>query len=112
MYEFSFNISTKIWDLSNNIPKRYPINNISNSFQNLLITEYSNSGTTSVIIQYDSFIDISTNDGLSFNSYTIPYYNDPTFIITKFGGIPFTRNSAINTFFLQGYEFGGKIDVS
>ena len=139
---FIFQISTLSWNSSLNQRKRYPINNILYSFQDLSINEVSISGTTTVTINWNTcmcnndsscyptfndcrssdngyfdqsnngFFDSHTNDGLSLNTYTIPYYNDPTFRILQFGGIPFARNSAINTNYFQGYQFGGSIDAS
>jgi len=135
---FIFQIATTSWDSSLNQPHRYPINNILHSFQDLSINQIDSSGITTVIIKWSNdiieteyseatfndgkssdngyydqsnngFFDSHTNDGLSLNPYTIPYYNDPTFTILQFGGITFTRNSAINSNFFQGYHFGGKI---
>jgi len=137
---FIFQIPTTSWDASNNIPHKYPINNILHSFQDLSINQIrDSSGITTVTITWkkdvsgngfddtifinaeledtyfdqsnNGFIDSSTNDGFSLNPYNIPYHNDPNFIIKQFGGIPFSRNSAINSNFFQGYQFGGKIQA-
>jgi hypothetical protein len=103
---FIFKISTLSWNSSLNQVKHYPINNILHSFQDLSINEVSIHGTTTVTIKWNSdilenetgptfndkassdngyfdqsnngFFDSHTNDGLSLNAYTIPYYNDPT----------------------------------
>lgn len=119
---FIFQIATTSWNSINNHPYRYPINNNFYSFQDLSINHIDINGTTTITIQwnkYNSYYNDSNyshdgddgNDGLSMNPYTIPYYNDPTFCITQFGGIPITSNSAININFFQGYRFGGKIQA-
>jgi hypothetical protein len=138
---FIYQIPTTIWDASNNIPHKYPINNILHSFQDISYSVIdSSNGITTVSITWkndileneysdtvflndadsddgyydhpnNGFFDSSTNDGFSLNPYTIPYFNHPNFIIKQFGGIPFCRNSAINSNFFQGYQFGGKIQA-
>jgi len=137
---FIFQISTTSWDSSSNQPHKYPINNNVYSLQDISFTEVRNSfGITTVTITWkqdisgnefddaifinaeiedtyfdqsnNGFIDSSTNDGFSLNPSTIPYYNDPTFIIKQFGGIPFAKNSSINSNYFQGYNFGGKIQA-
>ena len=116
---FIFQISTTSWNSPNNLPYRYPVINNLYSFQDLSLNQVNQSnGTTTITIKWNNgvfgnngFFDSHTNDGLSLNSYTIPYYNDPTFSIKQFGGIPIARNSAINTNFFQGYYFGGKIQA-
>lgn len=122
---FIFQISTKIWDSSLNIPHKYPIidNKIIDYYPPFLsIIETNNlNDITTITIKFYSYLRyiynfdyffVTANDGISLNKYTIPYYKDPSFRIIQFGGIQFITNSAINTNFFQGYEFGGSIDAS
>lgn len=117
MPSFIFNISSNVWNSQNNTPKKYPINNIQDSFVDLSFNEISiydmsNNHITQVSISWSNFIDKGTNDGLSFNSYTVPYYNEPSLNIIQFGNIPLSRNSANNSNFWQFYKFAGKISAS
>jgi len=107
---FIYKVSTSKWDSFTS--KKYPINNIINSFKDISFNNINdNSGNTIVTITWSSFIDYLTNDGLSLNPYTFCYYNEPTFIIKQFGGIPISRNSAINSNFFQFINFKGKIEA-
>jgi hypothetical protein len=113
MPSFTFNISSNVWNSSKNIPKKYPINNIQDSFIDLSFNDLSNNSIiTTVIVSWSGFVDQHTNDGLSFNSYTIPYYNESSLNITQFGNIPLTRNSANNSNYWQFYNFNGQITAS
>jgi hypothetical protein len=109
---FIFDISWSVW--SSQKPKKYPINNVLNSFQDLSINQITDLITriTTVTIQWSSFIDFSSNDGLSFNPSTFPIYNEPSLNIRQFGGIPLSRNSANNSNFWQFYKFGGSITAN
>ena len=114
MPSFVFNISSVVWNSSKNNPKKYPINNIQNSFVDLSFNDSSYNtltNRTTVKITWSNFIDKHTNDGLSLNSYTIPYYDEPTLNITQFGGIPLCRNSANNSNYWQFYNFRGQISA-
>jgi hypothetical protein len=114
MPSFIFNISSVVWNSSKNNPKKYPINNIQNSFIDLSFNDASYNtltNRTTVKITWTNFIDKHTNDGLSLNSYTIPYYDEPTMNIIQFGGIPLSRNSANNSNYWQFYNFKGQISA-
>ena len=106
---FVFDISWLAW--SSQKPKKYPILNTLQSFQDLSINQITDLRThiTTVTIQWSSFMDSNSNDGLLLNSYYFPFYNEPSLKIRQFGGIPFTRNSANNSNFWQFYKFGGSI---
>jgi surface protein len=108
-HTFVFDISWSAW--SSQKPKKYPILNTLQSFQDLSINQMTDLRThiTTVTIQWSSFTDSNSNDGLLLNSYHFPFYNEPSLKIRQFGGIPFTRNSANNTNFWQFYKFGGSI---
>ena len=109
---FIFDISWSVW--SSKSPKKYPINNNLDSFKDISINQLTDLKTriTTITIQWSEFIDMSTNDGLSFNEYTFPFYNEPSVNIRQFGGIPLSRNSANNSNFWQFYKFGGKISAN
>lgn len=113
MPSFIFNIKSIVWN-SQNSPKKYPINNSQNSFVDLSFNDISfndvsNNSITQITISWSHFIDKQTNDGLSFNSYTVPYYNEPTVNILQFGNIPLCRNSANNSNYWQFHNFAGQI---
>jgi len=109
---FIFDISWSVW--SSKSPKKYPINNNLDSFKDISINQLTDLKTriTTITIQWSKFIDMSTNDGLSFNEYTFPFYNEPSVNIRQFGGIPLSRNSVNNSNFWQFYKFGGKISAN
>lgn len=122
MPSFIFNIPLKVWNSQRNNPKKYPINNIQKSFvdlsfnhftfKDLSMNDISNNDFMQVTISWSSFIDKHTNDGLCFNSYIVPYYNDPSLNIIQFGNIPLCRNSAKNLNFWQFYGFAGRITAT
>jgi intracellular multiplication protein IcmE len=106
---FIYKVSTSKWNSFSS--KKYPINNIY-SFQDISFNSIDdNSGNTTITISWSSFINYTTNDGLSLNPYTFCFYNEPTLVIKQFGGIPLSRNSAINTNFFQFIDFKGKIEA-
>ena len=106
---FIFDISWSAWDY-----KKYPINNILTSFVDVSINQLTDLRTriTTVTVKWSSFIDQNTNDGLSFNKYNFPFYNEPSINIRQFGGIPLCRNSANNSNFWQFYKFAGQITAN
>jgi len=106
---FVYKVSTSKWNEF--ITKKYPINNILSSFNDISFNNINdNSGNTIITITWSSFKDYDTNDGLSLHPYTFCFYNEPTFTIKQFGGIPVARNSAINTNFFQ-FINKGKIEA-
>jgi hypothetical protein len=109
---FIFDISWSIW--SSQKPKKYPIINVLGSFNDLSINQITDLRTriTTVTIQWSSFTDYLSNDGLSFNPHDFPFYNEPSLNIRQFGGIPLTRNLSNNSNFWQFYKFGGSITAN
>jgi hypothetical protein len=109
---FIFDISWSVW--SSQKPKKYPIINTLQSFNDISMNQITNLRTrlTTVTITWSSYTDYNINDGLSLNSYIFPFYNEPSLNIRQFGGIPLTRNSVNNSYFWQFYKFGGSISAN
>jgi surface protein len=123
--EFIFDISTISWTTSKETVSKYrktstntlpiPILNKNKSFKDLSWNAVDADGLTTVKVTWTSYdltdLDLSNTDGLHFVisdssevanhtklgsvNYMVPYFNNPSVNITKFGGIPLSRNTKV-----------------
>jgi hypothetical protein len=108
MSNFVFSIDSAVWS-SQDPHYSYPITNTGGSFTNLTTSFVVNGSTTIVTISWDSYTNLSSSDGLLFNT-NVPYYSEPSINITQFGGIALPVIHSLSS--AAFYNFHGQITAT